>query len=261
MFYDYIVPVLIILAIAALLAFLLSFLGEKFKVETDPVIGEIRSHLSGANCGGCGFAGCDAFAQALYAGKTDINKCNPSSREAKQAIAKLLGKNLEIGEPTVAVVHCNGGSACKTQARYVGYDNCKFASSVGGGRACSVACLGLGSCKAVCSQNAIEIKDGVSVIDKTKCGSCGVCMSECPYSLIDWIPQSARVYVACSNKCKGKEVISACSNGCIACGLCQKNCPSDAITIKDNLAVIDYSKCSGCMACVEKCPKKCIHKF
>jgi len=171
-----------------------------------------------------------------------------------------LGKTIEIQEPTVAVVHCNGGDACKKFANYIGYDNCKYAASVGGGLACSVGCLGLGSCKAVCDRNAVKLENGVSKIDKEICGSCGQCINQCPYNLIDRIPKSAKVYVACSNKCKGKEVISACSNGCIACGLCEKNCPSGAITVKNNIAVIDYSKCTGCMICVEKCPKKCIHK-
>jgi len=260
MFDKYIVPVLIILAIAALLAFLLSFLGEKLKVERDPVIDKIRENLCGANCGGCGYAGCDAFAEALYQGKADVNKCCPTSIEGKEKIATLLGKEVKLEEPTVAVVHCNGVNS-KISANYVGYKNCKAAASVGGGRACSSACLGYGSCKEVCSQDAISIVDGVSVIDKTKCGSCGSCINECPYALIGRVPKSAKVYIACSNKCKGKEVIAACQNGCIACGLCEKNCPSGAITLKDNLAQIDYTKCNGCMTCVSKCPKKCIKQL
>ena len=45
---------------------------------------------------------------------------------------------------------------------------------------------------------------------------------------------------------------------CKGCSLCVKNCPQQAIFLKNNVAVIDYTKCNGCGTCVTKCPKKAI---
>ena len=90
------------------------------------------------------------------------------------------------------------------------------------------------------------------------CEACGLCVKTCPKKLIELIPKSSKVYVACSSHCKGKEVIGTCEKGCIACGICVKNCPSGAITMVDNIPVIDYSKCTGCKVCAVKCPRKCI---
>ncbi|MBP3586176.1 MAG: ferredoxin, partial [Paludibacteraceae bacterium] len=45
-------------------AVLLYFVAQKFKVEEDPRIDEVQEALPGANCGGCGFAGCRAFAES-----------------------------------------------------------------------------------------------------------------------------------------------------------------------------------------------------
>ena len=86
-------------------------------------------------------------------------------------------------------------------------------------------------------------------------------MRGCPRSVIERIPASAKVYCACSTRCKGKETMSFCDKGCIGCGLCARVCPEKAITMKDNLPVFDYSKCVGCMKCLEKCPRHIIRQM
>ena len=132
---------------------------------------------------------------------------------------------------------------------------------MGGSKLCPSGCLGGGSCATACQFDGIKIIDGVAYTDKALCSACGSCVKSCPKNLIEFIPKTAKVYVACSTKCRGKDVMSVCSVGCIGCGLCAKNCPQNAITMIDNLPVIDYEKCNGCLTCVGKCPRKSIKEI
>ena len=226
----------------------------------DEKIEKIMNNLAGANCGGCGCSGCSGFASKLAAGGASLSDCHVTSPEKKEEIAKLLGIELSDEEPTVAVVHCNGGiENCGQKFEYKGNPTCAAnASLLGGNKACSTACLGCGDCKAVCPENAINVSERLAQIDPDRCISCGACITACPKEIIGRIPASAPVYVACSSKCKGKDVMNVCKVGCIACGLCAKSCPHGAITMQDNLPVFDYSKCTGCLTCVAKCPRKII---
>ena len=58
----YAVASLGVIGIAA--AVILYFVAQKFKVIEDPRIDEVEDALPSANCGGCGFAGCRAYAEA-----------------------------------------------------------------------------------------------------------------------------------------------------------------------------------------------------
>ena len=247
---------------ALLIGILILVVGKVFKVNVDEKITAILENLAGANCGGCGCSGCSGFASKLASGDGKLGDCHVTSPEGKAEIAKLLGIELTDEERTVAVVKCNGGAAnCGEKFEYKGNPTCaSCASLLGGNKLCSFGCLGCGDCKVVCPENAIEITDKLSEVNPDKCISCGACISTCPKHIIERIPASAPVYVACSSTCKGKEVTSVCKVGCIACGLCAKVCPHGAITMKDNLPVFDYSKCTGCLTCVSKCPRKIIMK-
>ena len=245
---------------ALLIGILILVVGKVFKVNVDEKITKILDNLAGANCGGCGCSGCSGFAAKLANGGAELSACHVTSPEKKAEIAKLLGIELTEEEPTVAVVHCDGGiENCADKYEYKGNPTCAAnASLLGGNKACSYACLGCGDCKAVCPENAIEVTGRLAKVDPDRCISCGACMTACPKGIIDRIPSSAPVYVACSSKCRGKEVTSVCKVGCIACGICAKSCPHGAITMKDNLPEIDYSKCTGCLTCVAKCPRHII---
>lgn len=245
---------------ALLIGILILVVGKVFKVNVDEKIAKISENLAGANCGGCGCSGCSGFAQKLASGNGNLNDCHVTSPEKKAEIAKILGIELKDEEPTVAVVHCNGGvENCGQKFVYAGNPTCaSVASLLGGNKACSFACLGCGDCKAVCPENAIEVTARLAKVDPDRCISCGSCITTCPKKIIDRIPSSAPVYVACSSLCRAKEVTSVCKVGCIGCGLCAKNCPHGAITMKDNLPVFDYSKCTGCLTCVAKCPRHII---
>ncbi|MBQ2712887.1 MAG: RnfABCDGE type electron transport complex subunit B [Clostridia bacterium] len=253
------IPAAILLAVAALFALVIVVLSRKLSVEENEREKEVLSHLAGANCGACGYPGCSGFAKALCEGKAQLSDCSATPKEGKQEIGKILGVAAD-GEDTVAVVRCNGGSHCQSKYEYQGYGDCRTAELLAGGRkACPVGCIGLGTCTDVCPNYAIDVgEEGFAVVDREKCTSCGLCIRNCPKKLIDRIPRSARVYIACSNDCRGKDVKELCSSGCLGCTLCSKVCESGAITMKNNLPVFDYSKCTGCLKCVEKCPVHCI---
>ncbi len=245
---------------AVLIGLLIIIVGKVFKVNVDEKITKILENLAGPKGGGGGCSGCSGFASKLAEGGANLADCHVTSPEKKAEIAKLLGIELKEEEPTVAVVHCNGGvENCADKFEYKGNPTCAAnASLLGGNKACSYACLGCGDCKAVCPENAIEVTGRLAQVDPDRCVSCGACITTCPKGIIDRIPSSAPVYVACSSKCKGKEVMGVCKVGCIACGICAKVCPHGAITMKDNLPEIDYTKCTGCLTCVEKCPRHII---
>lgn len=263
-FLKFIVPALLLGGLGALFAFCLSFLGEKLAVDRDARIDEIEKFLAGANCGGCGYPGCSAFAEALFKGDAKVNQCPVTSQINKGNVARVLGMSAEKSRETVAVVHCIGGNLCKNKFDYQGFGDCESAQLIAGGnKACEFGCMGLGSCTQCCKFDAISVdKDaGVAVVDSSQCTSCGACVAQCPKKIIGRIPKEAKVYVACSNTKRGKDVSSFCDKGCIACGLCQKNCPTQAIVLSNNLAAIDYDKCIACGKCVQVCPRKCILPF
>lgn len=253
------IPALILLVLAMLFAIALAYLGKKLAVSRDERIDQVRDCLSGANCGACGYAGCDGFATALVEGKAELSSCNATSKEKKEEIAEILGLT-DTGEATKVVVCCHGGQDAKDKYDYVGYGDCRSMELLAGGRKqCAWGCLGTGSCVDACQHHAVTVKQkGYSEVSLSKCISCGRCISVCPKKIIKRIPASATYYVACSNHQKGKEVRELCAKGCIACGLCVKQCGVGAITIVDNLATIDYTKCINCGKCAAKCPQRCI---
>lgn len=228
-----------------------------FRVKRDDRIDKILANLPGANCGGCGFAGCANFAEAVVDGSAAADGCPVSSAEQRCAVASIMGAKAREGEPVRAVVLCSGAnSVTEEKYRYYGIDDCNAAMRFGGGqKLCTYACLGFGSCVKACKFGAIQIKDGVACVDSSKCTACGMCVKACPKHIIELLPQSAERIVVCSSQEKGQAVTKACRVGCIGCGLCAKACPVDAITIENNIARIDHVKCIDCGECKIKCPR------
>ena len=190
-----------------------------------------------------------------------MNGCPVANAEAHAAIGAIMGQEAGAVEKKVAFVKCTG-TCDKTERKYnyYGINDCRKAVMVpgAGDKLCSYGCLGFGSCVDACAFDAIHVVDGVAVVDKEKCVSCGKCVAACPKNLIEIVPYSAPVAVACSSLDKGKDVRVACKTGCIGCSICVKQCEFDAIHVENNLAKIDYSKCTGCGKCAEKCPQKVI---
>ena len=249
----------IMLAIALVFGVVLVICANVFAVKKDERIERVENLLAKSNCGGCGRAGCAQFAEALVKGEAKLSDCKATPTANKEKIAEILGGG-EVGEDTVAVVHCNGGNNCYDKYDYQGYGNCASCELIAGGvKACPVGCIGKKTCADLCPHYAIDVGDGgYAAVDKEKCVSCGVCIDNCPKHIIGRIPKSAKVYIACSNHGKGKDVMELCRHGCIGCGICAKNCPEGAIAMKDGLPEIDYKKCTGCLTCVAKCPRHCI---
>ena len=257
--------IIIAAAVVGILGILIGiFLGiasEKFKVEVDEKEILVRNELPGNNCGGCGYAGCDALAKAIAAGQAEVGACPVGGASTAEKIGAIMGVAGGTAEKKVAFVKCKGTcDKTKVQYNYYGVDDCKKVSVVPGAgeKACTYGCMGYGSCVKACAFDAIHVVDGVAVVDKEKCVACGKCVSSCPNHLIELVPYKAEHLVQCSSHDKGKDVKSVCESGCIGCTLCTKQCEFDAIHMEDNLAVIDYEKCTNCGKCAEKCPVKVI---
>ena len=258
----FIFSVVLLAVLGILIGILLGVAGKVFAVETDERVEKVRECLPGNNCGGCGYPGCDGLAVASVAGDAPVNGCPVGGAPVAGKIAEILGVEAGSSEKQVAFVKCAG--TCDVAANkyhYVGEMDCRRAAMVPGRgeKACSYGCLGLGSCVEVCQFDALSIQNGVAKVDRDKCVACGQCVATCPNHVIDLIPYSSAYAVQCSSKDKGKAVMEVCQSGCIGCGLCVRQCEFGAVTLEDNIAVIDGTKCQGCGKCAEKCPKKVIH--
>lgn len=259
---DILVAFLVVSAVALVLGIALAVLSHFFAVPEDPTYTKVRACLPGINCGACGYKGCDDYAAALAEGGVSPSLCVPGAQDVADQIGAILGVEAEPFEDVVAFVACNGNcDATGNKASYDGVPTCAAASMLYGGPGdCSYGCLGLGDCAKACPADAICTIDGIAHVDTSRCLGCGVCAGVCPKGIIHMLPQSAMVAVMCSSKAKGADARKACKNACIACKKCEKTCPNDAITVVDNLAVIDYDKCIRCGACAEVCPTGCLKK-
>lgn len=243
----------------------LAFAAQKFAVKVDPKVEMVRDVLPGANCGACGFAGCQGYAEAVVT-KPEVppNLCAPGKATVAEAVARITGKAAAAVEPNFARIMCQGGwSKSIKRFKYEGVQDCRAAVLAGGGdKACMYGCLGYGTCARVCPFGAITMnEDHLPVVDITKCTGCRKCEQACPKKVIEVLPASRQVLVACHSKDKGPETKKNCSVGCIACGKCVKICPFDAPSITTNLSRIDLDKCKVCGLCVSPCPTGAIVDF
>ena len=254
--------ILTLCALGVLAAVILYFVAQKFRVEEDPRIDEVEKMLPGANCGGCGFAGCHNMAEALVK-NDDISSlfCPVGGGDCMKAVATYLGKAAADKGPQVATVRCGG--SCEKRPRtsqFNGTKSCAIASALYVGETdCAFGCVGFGDCVEACHFDALHMnpETGMPEVDPDKCVACGACVSACPKNIIELrkkFPKNRAVYVGCVSKEKGATVMKACKAGCIGCGKCAKACPFGAITIENNVAWIDSSKCKLCRKCVNECP-------
>ena len=263
----FLLAVLVLGVTGAVFAVVLYFVAQKFKVEEDPLIDKIAEVLPGANCGGCGKAGCRAMAEAFVKqGDMEGLSCPAGGSAVAAKVAELLGCAAGDAAPKVAVVRCNGSCAnAPAKNRYDGLQSCAFAASLYTGEsACSFGCLGLGDCVRSCSFNGITIdpETGLPNINYDICVGCGGCVKSCPRNVLELRNRGVkdrRVYVACRNTEKGGVARKACSAACIGCGKCEKECPFGAIKVENNLAYIDFNLCKSCRKCEQVCPTGAIH--
>jgi Na+-translocating ferredoxin:NAD+ oxidoreductase RNF subunit RnfB len=253
----------ILASIGAGLALILSVVSRKFRVYEDPKIGEIATLLPGANCGGCGFAGCRNFAETVVkTGGLNGKMCPPGGAVVNDAIAALMGNELTENIKTRIVLSCNG--SCGNAPAKISYNSitsCIYASSIMASESgCEYGCLGCGDCVKVCTFDAIFMGSDNKMPQITdKCVQCGACVKACPRNLLNKVKltQQGIVWVACKNKEKGAEARKNCTVACIGCMKCVKSCQYSAVTVSDNVAQMN-DNCTACRTCVEGCPTHAI---
>ncbi|MDR3170858.1 MAG: RnfABCDGE type electron transport complex subunit B [Treponema sp.] len=257
--------VLITALFAVLLAFVLGlalgFFKEFFKVEEDPLKGKVREALPGANCGACGFPGCDGYAGAVASGQAEINRCSVGGAAVAKQLSALMGVSGASVVPVIGVLACQGSKDhARLKGEYAGLQTCRGAKlSAGGTKLCAWGCLGFGDCVKSCQFGALSMgANGLPQIDTQLCKGCKGCMAECPQQLIQVLPMDRKGAVTlCSNRNPLKaQVKKTCDVGCIKCELCVKNCPEKCITMENGIPKVDYAKCTSCGTCVAKCPMK-----
>lgn len=253
----------VIVAVIGLIAGLGLSLASKFMaVPVDEKQQKVRDALPGANCGACGFSGCDGYAAAVAAGEAEPDKCAPGGAGSAAALAEILGVEVK-SNPKVAFISCSGNpDITKTRYLYEGAQKCSAANLLGGGPLeCSFGCIGFGDCAVVCPFGAITVNNGRPVICRDLCVGCGKCVKACPKMLISLVGKDAKTVAGCANKHKGAAVVKACGVSCIACGMCERACEAGAVKVTDNVAVVDNSLCTGCGKCIEACKRGVLVKF
>ncbi len=255
--------VLVVSVLGVLAGIVLTLASHFMAVETDETVANVRAVLPGANCGACGYAGCDEYAEKVATGEAKTTLCTPGGQQVATDVAAVMG--VEAGEVRElrGMVRCGGRTETQTYVMdYQGPKSCKACNAFyQGRRSCSHGCLGFADCVLECKFDAIYMVDGVAYIDPENCTGCGMCAEACPNHLIYMVPKSNKVCVACASHDKGAQTRKMCSRGCIGCLKCQKICKFGAIAVDKNLAVVDSSLCTNCGECVDACPTKCIRVF
>lgn len=240
---------------------LLTIADKLFAVRVDDRVERIRQALPGANCGACGYVGCDAFAEDVAKGEAKLNGCVPGGKKCAAEIAEIMGTDAgEESKPMVAKVVCQGQTGISRQRyEYAGYRSCRMASSmVGGPKKCQYACVGLGDCVAACKFDALVVENGLAKVDASKCTACGMCEKACPRRSIQLLPVENTVLVHCQNQDAARAAREVCMKACLGCGRCVKECKFEAIEVRDGFAHIDLKKCTRCGDCAKVCPAGCI---
>jgi Na+-translocating ferredoxin:NAD+ oxidoreductase RNF subunit RnfB len=229
--------------LGVLLAVVIGAAAKAFAVETDPRIETVTEMLPGANCGGCGYAGCADLAKAIVEGRADPSLCPVAPPESAGRIAEYLGITTQEKEKVVAVVRCSGSCAVTVRSPYNGVGDCRSAALVAGGaKGCDYGCIGFASCARACPFDAIEMRDGLAVVHPELCVGCGKCVETCPKNLIVLVPAAVDVHVYCNSPEKGALKRKVCKTACIACRKCVKAADSeDQMTVNGFLVKTNYS--------------------
>ncbi len=253
---EIILPVVIVGIIGLIAGVGLSLASKFMAVPTNEKQEKIMEALPGANCGACGYSGCEGYAAAIANGESEPDKCAAGGATTATALAEILGVEIE-NDPKIAFIACGGSlENTKVKYNYDGMQSCTAASILNlGPLVCEYGCIGFGDCAKVCSFGAITVENGRPVVCGDICVGCGKCVSACPKSLISLIPKNTEITVKCSNKQKGAPVVKMCAVSCIACKMCEKACENGAVKVIDNVAVIDYSLCTACGKCKEACKR------
>ncbi|WP_298067971.1 RnfABCDGE type electron transport complex subunit B [uncultured Mailhella sp.] len=256
--------ILTLAGLGFLAAALLAVASRVFAVHEDPLVARVSETLPGANCGGCGYAGCEGYAQAVVHNPAiPPNLCVVGGAKTASALGALTGKLTSEMEPLTAYRRCdkNAGQVAR-RFDYKGIPSCAAAAALHqGSDQCGFSCLGFGDCVKECITESLHIENGAAVVNETTCIGCGKCVKVCPRDVLQLIPKRARVAITCSTKDKLKAVTDVCKVGCIHCEKCVKVCPAQAIVMENGRIQIDQKRCldygdSCALACARACPRK-----
>ena len=264
-----ITSILILAVLGFAVAIMLGFASKIFYVEEDPKVEAVIEALPGANCGGCGYAGCEGYAIAVVnVPNVPANLCVAGGAKTAAQVGELTGKAVTESDPLLTFRRCDkiSGKVAKRYS-YQGLPSCAAAAPLAqGSDICAYSCLGFGDCVVTCPFDALYLKDGIVCVRENLCTGCGKCTQVCPRNILELIPRRARVAVRCSTQEKLRAVMDVCLVGCIQCGKCIKTCPASAISFQDNKIHIDQSKCLAygdeCgLACVAACPRQILRNL
>jgi Na+-translocating ferredoxin:NAD+ oxidoreductase RNF subunit RnfB len=256
------VTALFALALAFVIGVVLGFFKDFFKVPGEPMVASIMEILPGANCGVCGYPGCENFAIEVVAGKAKANACTVGGSALPGKIAAITG--IDGGEvvETVVVLACQGSSIhTPLKGTYTGIPTCRGAKVAGGTKLCMWGCLGFGDCIKACMFGAIAVSENdLPIVDYSKCTGCNLCVAECPLSLFKIVRKDQKgSFTLCASTNPVKQiVVKSCRISCFKCGLCIKSCPQNCLSMENNIPIADWSKCTSCGTCAAKCPSKAI---
>lgn len=257
------VTFIISFGLAFLLGILLGVFKKLFYVPVDEKVAKVREVLPGANCGACGYAGCDSFAAAVAAGEAPVNGCAAGGPSVAKKVGEVLGVSGEAVK-NVALRTCRGGKTkAKDKGTYIGVKTCAAAKTLGinGTKQCNFGCMGFGDCVAACSFDALHMGDDeLPIVNYDACTGCGMCVKACPQGIMTLVPQERKGSVTlCVNRNPVKTaVFKQCKSACIKCGKCEKVCKYDAIHLINGIPLVDYAKCTSCGDCIEGCPTKAL---
>jgi NADPH-dependent glutamate synthase beta subunit-like oxidoreductase len=183
------------LGLGAVCGIVLGAASRIFYVWEDPRIAQVEATFAGANCGGCGYAGCAAAAVAVVGGKAPPSVCIVGGPDSAQGAAAVMGMEVGMAEPLKSYNTCTGGDRAANKFEYVGVNTCSAQSVMSGGqRECSVGCVGWGDCVRACMFGALDMgPEGFPVVNKEKCVGCGVCEQICPKGIMNVQTASQRI--------------------------------------------------------------------
>lgn len=257
---EIIIPVIIVSSIGLIAGLGLAVASIMMAVPKNEKAEKLEKMLPGANCGACGYSGCSGYALALANGEAEIGLCSPGGEMVLKKTLEILGGEAKKVEYKSALIKCMGSEHNTEKCmNYQGIETCSAACMLYRGISkCSYGCIGFGDCKEACPYGAINICNGLAVIDHKKCKGCSKCVAACPKKIIKLVPLKNQAVVRCSNCNKGSITNKVCKIGCIGCMRCVKICEHGAITVKNFLARVDSQKCVGCGKCIEACKRGCI---
>lgn len=264
---NILLAVLVVAVLGGAFGFGLSYAEKKLAVKKDPRILALEPIMPGANCGVCGYAGCNAYAAAVALGEAEIGLCSPGGSSLVARMAEIMGVSADASDDSrrkVAHVLCRGNvEYTQKDYAYEGLEDCNAAALLfAGDNNCKSGCLHLGSCIKVCPVGAItKDKDGYIIVDEETCISCEKCVLVCPTAVMQMVYEDSEYVIDCNSHEPGGKVRKQCSVGCIGCKICETKFPESGCKVDRFLSTFDQAvPHSQIPEAAEACPTKCIIK-